>query len=461
MRIKFILILTLSLSLSLLVATENSTIEGIVPINISLTGYVENPGVYQLTPLNRLSDLLMISKSTAVEQAKSEMGIVQETVKPAQLLSPPKPEKETKDKMGYEKNQGLRSIQIIRNGKTETYDLLKFYRMGDINNNPFLKDGDVVYVPAIKNFVSIGGGINLPGELEFVEGDKISTIIELSLGFTFDADISKLQLYRYKENRIDYDVLNYDLKANPSLLNLPLQADDRILISCDSEIRTRQRIKIYGQVKNPGEYVIDTNTTLYEVLQQAGGLTKRGNIKTMVYYNENINVDPDPYFEMLMQRSLNEMTPLEYSYLRTNLQQLKGKYSIDPVKMMDSEGKDSNPTLFDGDIIYIPEKINMVWVSGQVKNPGMIPWMEGKDWSYYIQAAGGYTNNRKTGKDRIIRGTSGNWVKPNKKVAIQPGDTIFIPAQTDRSLWTDVKDIVTLTSSVVTIILGIHALTAN
>ena len=91
----------------------------------------------------------------------------------------------------------------------------------------------------------------------------------------------------------------------------------------------------------------------------------------------------------------------------------------------------------------------------------MIPWMEGKDWSYYIQAAGGYTNNRKTGKDRIIRGTSGNWVKPNKKVAIQPGDTIFIPAQTDRSLWTDVKDIVTLTSSVVTIILGIHALTAN
>ena len=242
--------------------------------------------------------------------------------------------------------------------------MLKFYRIAYINNNPFLKDGDVVYVPAIKNFVSIGGGINLPGELEFVEGDKISTIIELSLGFTFDADISKLQLYRYKENRIDYDVLNYDLKANPSLLNLPLQADDRILISCDSEIRTRQRIKIYGQVKNPGEYVIDTNTTLYEVLQQAGGLTKRGNIKTMVYYNENINVDPDPYFEMLMQRSLNEMTPLEYSYLRTNLQQLKGKYSIDPVKMMDSEGKDSNPT-FSTEILFHPtNKNHMVWVSG-------------------------------------------------------------------------------------------------
>ena len=181
----------------------------------------------------------------------------------------------------------------------------------------------------------------------------------------------------------------------------------------------------------------------------------------MVYYNENINADPDPFLEMLMQRTMSEMTPLEYSYLRNNLMQLKGKYSIDPVKMMNSEGKEANPYLLDGDCIYIPEKIDMVWVSGQVKNPGMVPWVEGKDWNYYIQAAGGYTNNRKTGKGRIIRANSGNWVKPGKNVVIRAGDTVFVPAQTDRSMWTDVKDIVTLTSSVVTIILGIRTFTRD
>ena len=181
----------------------------------------------------------------------------------------------------------------------------------------------------------------------------------------------------------------------------------------------------------------------------------------MVYYNENINAEPDPYLELLMQRSMSDMTPLEYSYLRNNLMQLKGKYSIDPVKMINSEGKEANPYLLDGERIYIPEKIDMVWVSGQVKNPGMISWVEGKDWDYYIQAAGGYTNNRKTGKGRIIRGNSGNWVKPGKNVAIRAGDTIFVPAQTDRSMWTDVKDIVTLTSSVVTIILGTRTFTRD
>lgn len=462
MKSRFLLILLMSLSL--LSALTPTPTGDIIPISVSLTGFVENPGVYQMTPVNRLSDLLLLNKTATLERIEKTQVLREKSVevpKPAELLSPPTPEKEKEEIITLENNQGLRRIRITRAGKIETYDLLKFYRLGDISQNPLLKDGDVVFVPAIQDFISIGGGINLPGELEFVEGDKLGTIIDLSLGFTFDADISKVQLYRYKENRIDYDVLNYDLKANPAFWDLPLKADDRILISCDAEIRTRQRIKIYGQVKNPGEYVIDANTTLYDVLQQAGGLTKRGDIKSMVYYNENINADPDPFLEMLMQRTMSEMTPLEYSYLRNNLMQLKGKYSIDPVKMINSEGKEANPYLLDGDRIYIPEKIDMVWVSGQVKNPGMVPWLEGKDWNYYIQAAGGYTNNRKTGKGRIIRANSGNWVKPGKNVVIRAGDTVFVPAQTDRSMWTDVKDIVTLTSSVVTIILGIRTFTRD
>ena len=455
------LLLIIFLSVTILSAVDIPAQETAIPISVSLTGFVENPGVYQITPLNRLSDLLLLNKTAALEQAKVLLEKPIEVPKPAELLSPPSPDKEIEDIDRYEKNRSLRNIQITRAGKTVTYDLLKFYRLGEISQNPLLKDGDVVFVPAIKNFISIGGGINLPGEMEFVEGDQLITIINLALGFTYDADISKVQLYRYQANRIDYEVLNYDLKANPALFELPLKADDRILISCNSEIRTRQRIKIYGQIKYPGEYVIDANTTLYEVLQQAGGLTKRGDLKRLVYYNENVNADPDPYLELLMQRSMSDMTPLEYSYLRNNLMQLKGKYSIDPLKMMNSEGKEANPYLFDGDRIYVPEKIDMVWVSGQVKNPGMVPWVEGKDWDYYILAAGGYTNNRKAGKGRIIRSNSGNWVKPGKNVAIRAGDTIFVPAQTDRSMWTDVKDIVTLTSSVVTIILGVRTFTRN
>ncbi len=427
MKIKLLAFLLL-LSTAWLAAVDIPQNTNIPPISVSLTGYVEHPGVYQLTPLNRLSDILAMDEALSLEAAN------------------------------FRKLQALRSIKLIRDGRTTLCDLLRFYRLGEIEQNPYLKDGDVVLIGAINDLVSISGGINLPGDLEFVPGDKLENLIELAKGFSYDADPAKVQIYRYQANRIDYEVINLNYTQNTGFL---LQADDRILIPQDSEIRSRYKVTISGQVKNPGEYVISKNTTLNDLLLQAGGLTSRGDLKGMVYFSENLNSEPKPYLDMLMQRSMSDMSPLEYSYLRTNLLQLKGKYSLDTERFISSNGKEANPLLHDGDHIYIPEKLDMVWVSGQVRNPGMVPWVEGKDWDYYILTAGGYSNNRKVGRGRLIRGLSGNWVKPSKDVPIRPGDTIFVPGQTDRSLWVDVKDIVTLTSSLITIIIGVQALTSK
>jgi len=459
MRIKLILVLLLGISL--LAAVEIPVAESAVPISVSLTGFVENPGVYQLSPLNRLSDLLKMEQIYSLE-AMQQLNLPENTVPETKLLTPQAPiNEEDIPKIDYKKLQALRSIQIIRAGKALTYDLLRFNRLGETENNPYLKDGDVVVISAIKDFIYTGGAINLPGEMEYVEGDKLGDIISLAKGLSFDADPDKIQLYRYTSNRIDFEVKILNLKQDKSLENYTLQADDRIIIPGDSEIRTRKRVKISGQVKNPGEYIIDASTTLYEVVMLAGGLTKYGDANSLLYYNNNLNTETDYYLEMLMQRSMSDMTPLEYSYLRTNLMQLKGKYSIDAQKLFASNGQEANPILHDGDRIFIPELMNIVWVSGQVRHPGMVPWVEGKDWDYYISAAGGYANNRKVGKGRLIRGQSGNWVTPKKNMTIMPGDTVFVPSQIDRALWTDVKDIVTLTSSMITIIIGLRALTTK
>ncbi len=91
------------------------------------------------------------------------------------------------------------------------------------------------------------------------------------------------------------------------------------------------------------------------------------------------------YLEMLMQRSMSDMTPLEYSYLRSGLLQLKGKYSFDAGRFAATSGQEANPLLHEGDHLFIPEKMEMVWVSGQVRHPGLVPWVEGKDWDYYIR----------------------------------------------------------------------------
>ncbi|MDY0151611.1 MAG: SLBB domain-containing protein [Candidatus Cloacimonas sp.] len=457
MRIKlsrYWLVLLLLVTIGLLEAVELPVNTAVPMISVSLTGFVENPGVYQLSPINRLSDLLLLDEARSIkDQFSSEMPDKQAKLflTPSEVIAP------TADVPDYKAFQALRSVQIIRGNSKESYDLLKFYRLGEISQNPFLRDGDVVLISAIQEFISINGGINLPGDVEFVAGDKLSEIISLGKGLSFDADPAKLTVYRYQPNRIDYTIIKVDLNS-PQGKEFTLQADDRILIPQDAEITSKQRVKISGQVKNPGEYIINNNTSLYELMLQAGGLTARADIKSLVYYSENISNEPNHYLELLMTRTMSDMTPVEYSYLRSNLLQLKGKYSINANKLAESEGKEANPLLHDGDHIYIPEKMDMVLVSGQVRYPGLVSWSEGKNWDYYIKAAGGYANNRKTGKGKLIRSQSGNWVTPKKDVPIMPGDTVFVPGQTDRSLWTDVKDIVTLSSSLITIIIGLRAL---
>lgn len=457
MKIKLLLLLLLAAAF--LAAIDLPQNQNLVPISVSLTGYVRYPGVYQLSPINRLSDLLTLEAALYREETKSYTLPEKPEPKPQQLLAPGKSEPELLLKDDFSKMQAMRSVKLIRDGKTTYYDLMRFYRLGDLEQNPYLKDNDVVVISAIAKFVTLSGGINLPGEIEYLEGDKLSDIIELAKGFSFDADPSKLILYRYQANRIDYEVINLNFSQNGK--DYGLKADDRILILQDSEIRTRQRVKISGQVKNPGEYVIGKNTTLNDLIREAGGLTGRGDLQSLVYFSENLNAEPEPYLEVLMQRTMSDMTPLEYSYLRANLQQLKGKYSFNAAKFAETNGQEANPLLHDGDHIYIPEKLDMVWVSGQVRHPGLVPWVQGKGWDFYINAAGGYANTRKIGKGRLIRGASGNWVKPNKNLPILPGDTVFVPGQTDRSLWVDIKDIVTLTSSMITIIIGLQALTSK
>lgn len=428
-------------------------------ISVSLTGFVETPGVYQMLPINRLSDLIARSMIASAPQSIADEAVSAKANK-RDVFDGTRADKDAL-KPDYKKLQALRSVQINSGGKRQYYDLLRFYRMGDDTQNPYLKDGDVVLISALKDFVSISGGVNLPGDIEFVSGDKLQDIIGFAKGTSYDADLEAVQIYRFGSNKVDFEIISLNLLSQPSDYGFLLQAGDNCIVPRMAEVSKRLKVKIDGQVKNPGEYVISPKSTLAELIQQAGGANNRADLANLIHYNSAKYEQDNPYLNQLMQRTRGDMSPLEYTYLRTNLQQMKGKYSFDVKKFAETGGKEANPTLRDGDAVFIPERMDMVFVSGQVRHPGLVPYSEGKNWDYYITLAGGYTNNRKHAKGRIIRGDSGNWIKPNKGVPILAGDTVFVPSQTDRALWTDVKEGITLVSSLITIIVGLRALTTN
>lgn len=445
------LILLLALLIALPLAAQNFPSQTVVPISVSVTGFVPNPGVYQLTQFSRLSDAIEAASGT-----KKQLD-------PLAQLTPAQIQEVELDSL-YIHFQALRDVKLTRQGKTSSYDLMRFLRAGEAEQNPLLRDGDLVNVNAMQQTVALQGSFYLPGEYQYLHDDRLSDLLKLCQGFLPGADLKSVKIYRYQPNGVDFDIITHDLSAfetNPSVADIPLMPMDRVMVARDSEQRRGWKVLVEGNVRAPGEYLIGDGTTLYDLLQMCGGPTSRGDLRGALYINEPYSKVADPDLERLKILSMHQMTPVEYGFLRARMRQLRGKYSVDVADVWESKGQNSNPILRDGDYLFVPEAVTMVAVIGQVKEPGLVPWVEGKNWKYYVSAAGGYVNNRKTGGIRVIRFNNGNWIKPDKKVSIVPGDMVFIPEATDRDLWTDVKDVVTLVSSFLTIFLSIRAITTN
>ncbi len=163
-----------------------------------------------------------------------------------------------------------------------------------------------------------------------------------------------------------------------------------------------QRIMVWGQVQNPGEYQLAGDMTLLSALAKAGSVTATAGREAVVV------------------RSLKKPGPdgavAEPEIVRIDLNELQaGNMSL-------------NIALRDGDTINVP-KAQSVFVSGQVKNPGGYPVDEGMTVLQVLSLSGGLTdrgsdkriNITRTvgGKQKVIKGVKLTFV-------VQPGDTIVV-----------------------------------
>lgn len=447
-----LLLSTLSFALDIPVAA-------IPQLSISISGYVENPGTYKVYPTDRLSDALLQTEASA-ELKLRQPTLIQPEPDPLLKLNPipelREAEPETRD---FAQLQALRHIRLIRNGKEETYDLLRFYRLGEISQNPLLRDGDLIHIPVIKDIVNVWGAVAYAGDLEYKAGDTVKQMIDLALGTLPGAELSAVRLSTYQGERQPYLIQILNLKDQPELGDIQMHPGDRLMIPLNSRFQEKKLVSLSGRFVHQGEYILPEEATLWDAIQMAGGITEDADLANAVVLNQAYNAELDPEFERLKLNASQDMSPIEYAYFRNKLRQAKGRYSVDFERVLRSEGKEGNITLNTGDCIYIPEQLNMVRVSGQVKNPGLISYKAGESYKYYIQQAGGYASNRNPLAIRVLNASSGNWIKAKKDQPLKPGDMVFVPDKLDRSLWIDIRDIVGIAAGAITILIGVRSLT--
>lgn len=94
--------------------------------------------------------------------------------------------------------------------------------------------------------------------------------------------------------------------------------------------------------------------------------------------------------------------------------------------------------LEDGDIIVIPEKNDVVLVSGEVLMPQAIVWHKDLDMDDYIRSAGGFSNRANTSNLLVLR--PGGDVVPHAD-SVTPGDQILVLPKVESKNLQAVKDI--------------------
>ncbi len=164
------------------------------------------------------------------------------------------------------------------------------------------------------------------------------------------------------------------------------------------------RVKISGEVNKPGYYYISKNERLSSLLDKAGNYTesaypiggsllRRSAKQLEIEYNEKL------YSQIIKNLSTEIVTgnnvPFQtVSFILNEFRSIKpnGRVITEFNKPIIKSDKSQDIILENGDEIFIPKRSNVVYVFGEVLNPGPQVFSTSNSLSDYVKSAGGYTN---------------------------------------------------------------------
>jgi len=436
-----------------------------IPVNVSVTGMVKTPGSYYLTNMNRVSDA--IYRASQMTVSKSEMK--------AKTMMLPTMGDRTKSQraqtetaennitiLSFEQDSSLRTVILRRHGKDATLDLMQFIRKGDLNQNPYLQDGDVIILQPIHKQVTLEGAVFQPGKYEILPNETLGDVISLAQGLKSEVDMNQGLICRYQADGKSITTIHIspaELQNGGTESNLSLEDGDRIVFASRTDYHADNNVQVIGEVKYPGTYAIQDSISLLDLMHQCGGPTDKADLRNAQAFNNARAKAYDPSYSFLEMQNFETTNPSDQDYLRMKTRQPFGLIAVNIEDLWKSQDKKKDIYLHNDDILNIPEINLTITIIGQVENPGVYDLNKSGNWENYITQAGGYGWHANLKKVRIIRANSGNWVKPDKNTTLYAGDTIFVPSKADRTNWDIFKETLLVTSQIVTTLFAIKSLT--
>ena len=319
--------------------------------------------------------------------------------------------------------------------------------MDGTSQNIILAKNDILYIPSIHDLedrgdVVIHGEVAKPDSYPYADNMTLEDLIIQAGGLREAASVVRVDVSRRIRNphsTVDNDTIGrtytFSLKEGFVVDGTPgfvLQPYDEVYVRRSPGYQAQQNVVVEGEILFGGSYAMTSREErLSDLINKAGGTTNyaylRGAKLTRVATEGEKKRMGDVI--RLMSRQLGEAM-MDSLGVRVEDHFTVG---IDLEKAIANPGSASDLVLREGDVVFIPKNTNTVTINGAVMVPNTVSYIAGKNIDYYLNQAGGYSDNAKKSKKFIVyMNGQVTKVKGSGKKQIEPGCEIIVPSKSKK-----------------------------
>jgi protein involved in polysaccharide export with SLBB domain/bifunctional DNA-binding transcriptional regulator/antitoxin component of YhaV-PrlF toxin-antitoxin module len=372
-----------------------TNLQATTPVQVYVTGFVNNPGSYAGVASDSI--LYFLARASGIDSGRGS----------------------------------FRDIKIMRDGEILTQaDLYRFLIEGTLPK-PQFADGDTIVVGRKGSTITAEGAVRNSFEFEIpTEGINGAKIIELARPWA-NASYATVIGTRPEGPFSKYFPID-------DLEKLTLRDGDQVIFEVD-QFHDTILVRVEGSHLGPSRIAVPRNTHLLEILNYIEIDPTLADIDAISLRRESIRIRQKRALEDSLHRL--EAAILTKQSITTTGAQIQAQQSklisdfVNRAKQIEPEGilvvsnKDqiSDILLQENDIITIPERTNVIQISGEVMVPQALVYEGNANLGDYIKRVGGYTDRADESKHLIIRrnGEVISTTGMSQSTTIKPGDEII------------------------------------
>lgn len=310
-----------------------------------------------------------------------------------------------------------------------------------------LQKNDILYIPSIHDLkeeetISIHGEVASPGTFLFSKNMTIEDLLVQSGGLLEAAATTKVDITRRIKDpkstsfsSVLGKTYSFDIKDGLVVGgegDFHLEPFDEVYVRKSPAYRKQQNVVVAGEVLFGGNYaLVKKNERLSDLISKAGGITPDAYVKGVRLIRKMTEEEQRRQADAVRMARMGEGKD-SISVEKLNISDTY-TVGINLEKAISNPGSDFDLVLREGDVLFIPEYINTVKISGAVMYPNTVLYKRGESLRYYINQAGGYGNLAKKKKAYVVymNGTVSR-LKSRDKKAIEPGCEIIVPSKEEK-----------------------------